>query len=31
MDFKSVVYEIQDKYLSPCACKDKDTRDGNSL
>ena len=26
MDFKSVVYEIQDKYLSPYACKDKDTR-----
>lgn len=26
MDYKSVVYEIQDKYLSPYACKDKDTR-----
>lgn len=25
MDYKSVVYEIQDKYLSPYACKDKDS------
>ena len=26
MDYKSVVYEIQDKYLSPYACKDSDSR-----
>lgn len=26
MDYKSVVYEIQDKYFSPFACKDKDTK-----
>lgn len=26
MDFKSVTYEIQDKYLSPFACKDKDSK-----
>ncbi len=26
MDYRSVVYEIQDKYLSPFACKDKDTK-----
>ncbi|MCH5163176.1 MAG: deoxyguanosinetriphosphate triphosphohydrolase [Clostridiales bacterium] len=26
MDYKSTVYEIQDKYLSEFACKDKDTR-----
>lgn len=26
MDYKAVVYEIQNKYLSPYACKDKDTK-----
>lgn len=26
MDYKSIVYEMQDKYLSPYACKDKDTK-----
>ncbi len=26
MDYKSVVYEIQDKYLSPYACKDADSK-----
>ena len=26
MDYKAVVYEIQDKYLSPYACKDKDSK-----
>lgn len=26
MDYKSVVYEIQDKYLSPYACKDRDSK-----
>lgn len=26
MDLKSVFYEIQDKYLSPYACKDKDSK-----
>ncbi len=26
MDYKAVTYEIQDKYLSPYACKDKDTK-----
>lgn len=26
MDYKAVIYEIQDKYLSPYACKDKDTK-----
>lgn len=26
MDHKAIIYEIQDKYLSPYACKDKDTR-----
>ncbi len=25
-DYKSVIYEIQDKYLSPYACKDSDTK-----
>ncbi len=26
MDYKAVVYEIQDKYLSPYACKDSDSK-----
>lgn len=26
MDYKSIVYEIQEKYLSPYACKDRDTK-----
>lgn len=26
MDYKSVIYEMQDKYLSPYACKDKDSK-----
>ncbi|MCH5165063.1 MAG: deoxyguanosinetriphosphate triphosphohydrolase [Clostridiales bacterium] len=26
MDFKAVTYEIQDKYLSPYACKDSDSK-----
>ena len=26
MDYKSVTYQIQDKYLSPYACKDKDSK-----
>lgn len=26
MDYKSITYEIQDKYLSPYACKDKDSK-----
>ncbi len=26
MDYKSVIYEIQDRYLSPYACKDADSR-----
>ena len=26
MDYKAVVYEIQDKFLSPYACKDSDSK-----
>lgn len=26
MDYKSVIYEMQDKYLSPYACKDSDSK-----
>ncbi len=26
MDYKAITYEIQDKYLSPFACKDSDTK-----